>query len=180
MPSWPLLKEPPPSYQLGLSNMEMWRSLGNVALLTAATWSANNLGIYTPVYSPRRTSLVAMGILNGAAVSGNLDLGIYAAGAEGKPGARLWHSGSTVQAGTTVFQRITIAGGLEVGGLFYLAASFDNTTAQVGRLAAVAAGSGFCQGAIFTEAAAFALPANATPSTAIVTANVPILLGFTL
>lgn len=180
MPSWPLLKEPPPSYQLGLSNTEMWRSLGNVALLTAATWSANNLGIYTPIYSPQRTSLVAMGILNGAAVSGNVDLGIYAADAEGKPGARLWHSTSTPHAGTTVFQRITIAGGLEVGGLFYLAASFDNTTAQVGRLAAIAAGSGFCQGAIFTEAAAFPLPVNATPSAAIVTANVPILLGFTL
>lgn len=182
MPSWPSV--------LGLrqeeqghspSNAEIWRALGNVPLMTSAVWSANNLAVYTPVYIPRRAKFNSVGIFNGSAVSGNFDLGIYLPDAEGKPGARLWHSGSKAQSGTTQIQTTSTnipAGGLDLSGLFYFAVAFDNTTAQVTRICTSTIGSNFCLGSIFTEAAAFLLPANATPNAGIVTAAVPYIAGF--
>lgn len=178
MPSWPSLLSPAPDEAQAISNAEVWRALGNVALMTSAVWSANNLAVYAPIYVRRPVKLSKVGIFNGAAASGNFDVGVYAPDAEGKPGARLWNAGSFGQAGVTQIQTRAIAGGLWISGLLYLAAVFDNTTAQVIRLVASASGSGFCLGSIFTQAAAFPLPANATPNAGIVAAAVPYLAGY--
>ena len=92
---------------------------------------------------------------NGAAVSGNVDMGIYTS-----TGTRLVSTGSTAQSGTSVLQTATCTATLIQPGDYYLGFACDNTTSTFGRVA-IGAIPTRSQG-IVQMAAAFPLPASAT------------------
>lgn len=180
MPSWPYPGSPPrrTSAGISISNTEnWWRQTGIATLLTSAVWSTANLAVYTPIVLRKPTKISSIEYFVGAAASGNYDVGVYLPDAEGKPGDRLWSSGSKVMAGTNVLIGQSPATPTWVHGLVYLAMAIDNTTGEVRRLAALTTnGLGVFAGSIFTEAAAFPLPATATPNASPVAVNVPIMM----
>lgn len=119
-------------------------------------WSPTNGAIFVPfsLWKPRTAK--KMFVYNGAAVSGNVDVGIY-----NDAGTRLVSAGSTAQAGTDVVQEFDITDtALPAGQLLYMALAFDNTTATIngkshGTPAAIVRG-------ILTMGSAFPLPSTAT------------------
>lgn len=180
MPSWPHRGRSPRfvAYAQSVSNTENWyRQTGLAPILSSAVWTAANLAIYTPVILPKPCRPYSVEFWHGAAASGNYDLGIYAPDAEGKPETRLWSSGSKPMVVTESLSGQSPPSTLWIQGLVYLAMSLDNATGQVRRLAALTTnGLGVYGGSIFTETAAFPLPATATPSAVPAVANVPILM----
>lgn len=73
-------------------------------------------------------------LMNGAAVSGNVDIGIY-----DSLGNKIANVGSTAQAGTTAPQRINFATPVQLKpGRYYLAIVLDNTTGATVRWAPTA------------------------------------------
>lgn len=121
----------------------------------SAAWPSSNLAIYIPFTVYETITITKLSILNGSAVSGNFDIGIYDAG-----GARLVSSGSTAQSGTSAIQTVDITDKVLAPGLYYLALAFDNTTGtieNVGVTAIDAEALGVTQ-----QASAFPLPSTAT------------------
>lgn len=93
--------------------------------------------------------------VNGTAVSGNVDIGIY-----DESGTRLVSSGSVAQTGTSVIQIFDITDTLLGVGLFFLAMAVDNTTAQFFRRTANAAHLRTLR--VYQTASAFVLPTTVT------------------
>lgn len=124
----------------------------------SAIWPAANRAYFVPfkIYTP--VTMVKMFVMNGVAVSGNFDIGIY-----DEAFTRLVSSGSTAQSGTTTLQVVDITDTLLGVGLFYMALVFDNNTAQVNRRngPGFASLKGFGQ---FQQSTAFPLPTPATPA----------------
>lgn len=130
------------------------RSLAG-SLSASAAWPAANLAIFVPftVYEP--ITVVKLSILNGTAVSGNVDIGIYGAG-----GARLVSSGSTAQAGASAIQTFDITDTYLVPGLHYLALAIDNATGTIDNVGVTAIDVEAL--GVMQQATAFPLPATAT------------------
>lgn len=76
------------------------------------------------VYVPALVTITGVSLMNGAAVAGNVTVGLYSAA-----GVFLGKSDSTAQAGTDVYQRIPLALTL-TSGTYYVAAQFDSTSAR--------------------------------------------------
>lgn len=114
----------------------------------SAVWPAANRVILFPfkIKLPSYT-IASLYLCNGAAVSGNFDLGIYDADESGTIN-RLVSTGSTVQAGTNVPQSVATAYTL-VSGSYYAALCIDNTTAttwaKAPAQAVIVAAHGFAQ-----------------------------------
>lgn len=104
---------------------EFFNSMG--ASIGSLAWPVANKAYSIPffVYSP--ITIAKMFILNGSAVSGNVDVGIY----EGKGVAKIVSSGSTAQSGTNVIQEFDITDTLLNPGIYFMALSIDNTTATI-------------------------------------------------
>lgn len=135
-------------------------AMNHIIGVASAVWPGANRALYVPLYLPRPATVVKLWWLNGAAVSGNVDVGIYNATSL----ARIVSSGSTAQAGTSVVQEVDIADTALGAGVYLLALSCDNTTAAFAR---TLTDIRICRSAGVTqEAAAFALPVTATPATA--------------
>ncbi len=96
---------------------------GNVTNVTSNTFPTANLAILIPFQLPESTQVAQLFWHNGAAVSGNVDMGIYTA-----DGRRLVSTGSTAQAGTSTHQAVDITDTILGPGLFYMAIALDNTT----------------------------------------------------
>ena len=131
-------------------------ALGGAAL-TDNVYVAANRAIYVPFYLPESFTVQKVWWINGAAVSGNVDVAVYTAA-----GARQISAGSTAMAGASAIQAVDVADTALAAGDYYLAFACDNTTAsfQSSPAAAVStynAALGWAQ-----QAAAFALPATAT------------------
>lgn len=122
---------------------------------TSAVWPSANRAIYVPFRLNRPIVVQKLYIINGAAVSGNIDLGIYDA-----KGTRLTSSGSTAQAGISVPQEIDITDITLGRGVFYMACAIDNITAAVLR-GTVTLSVAYALG-MANQDTAFALPATAT------------------
>lgn len=130
-------------------------SIATTTPTTSTTWPTANLALYCPIVLDDLMLVKNIIIANGAAVSGNVDVGIYAA-----DGTRLVSSGSTAQAGTNVSQVFDVTDTQLGPGLYYLAIALDNTTGTVfGKTIVAAIGqlAGMAQ-----QASAFPLPATAT------------------
>lgn len=125
-------------------------------LNASIAWPVANLAIYEPsiIYQP--LTIVKMSILNGTAVSGNVDIGIYDAG-----GAKLVTAGSTAQAGTSAIQTFDITDTLLRPGLYYMALALDNTTGTVEGVSGLTAIDAEILG-VMQQASAFAMPSPAT------------------
>jgi hypothetical protein len=95
-----------------------------------AVWPVANTAIFVPVLVPFRARIFQLGIYNGAAVSGNVDVGLY-----DEQGKRLISSGSQVQAGVSALQMFDVAD-TDVGpGLIYIASVLSNIVGAVFRSA---------------------------------------------
>lgn len=159
MPDFPVSPRLANQYAISTASPE---SIGPWALSVAASisasfaWPAANLAIYVPVEIYAPATIVKMAVLNGTAVSGNIDVGIYDVG-----GKRLISAGTTAQAGTTTIQTFDITDTLLLPGLYYMAVALDNTTGTLGGYSGIIAGDGQAVG-LLQQASAFVLPDPAT------------------
>lgn len=94
-----------------------------------ATWPAANRAIYIPFVLAESVTVVKLFWVNGATVSGNVDVGIYG----GVSQTRLVSSGTTAQAGVNDVQSVDVTDTAMGPGQFYLALVCDNTTATFQR-----------------------------------------------
>jgi hypothetical protein len=136
----------------------------------AVAYPGANTAFFVPFRLSRAVLFKLLFAWNGAAVSGNIDVGIYS-----RDGTRLVSSGSTAQAGTSVIQTFDVTDTLIGPGVFYLAIAMDNGTGQITRFVpglAVGRLLGMAQ-----MATAFPLPATAT--LAVFTTNFAPIIGAT-
>lgn len=130
---------------------------GTINSIGSGTWPTQNKAFYFPFTIVEKTFTVKrIGVVNGTAVSGNIDAGIY-----DSQGNRLVSSGSTAQAGTGVIQWLDVTDTDLKPALYYMALAVDNTTATVSRNVGVNASILRVLGC-FVETSAFVLPATAT------------------
>lgn len=126
---------------------------------SSAVWPSANQALYVPFWTPVPLVIARILVLNGAAVSGNLDVGIY-----DQDGTRLVSSGSTAQAGVSDVQEIDITDTLVGPGRFYAALALDNTTGTNLFFGSNSANQVRLLG-VLLQASAFPLPAVATFAT---------------
>lgn len=157
--TWPNYAHPvltmTPSH-VGAMGLEL-TSAGSLATAIAASvaYPTANLAFFHSIWVPTPCTIVQMFAYNGATVSGNIDVGLYA-----MDGTRLVSSGSTAQAGTNVLQAFDVTDTTIGPGEYYLAIAMDNTT---GTLFRFAPGIRLIRPlGCLSQASAFALPATAT------------------
>jgi hypothetical protein len=92
------------------------------------TWPVANLAFFIPFRLPTVVVVTLMFAYNGAAVNGNLDLGIYDAS-----GNRLISSGGVAQAGINQIQTLDIPDTKIGPGIFYMAIVLDNIVGTIFR-----------------------------------------------
>lgn len=156
---WPL-RSGSGSHTLVIDTLGYFGTVPNISMsLASGTWPTNNKIFYCPIRVPYPINVLQMYINNGAAVSGNVDVGIY-----GPAGARLVNSGSTAQAGTSAVQTIDITDTAIGPGFFYLAMQVSNTTATNTKAAPLVAILS-AYGVLMEAAGGFGLPATATFAT---------------
>lgn len=134
-------------------------TLGNTTLgsIASTAYPASNAAIYIPFTVSELITVRKLFSYNGAAASGNIDVGIYDAA-----GTRLASTGSTAQSGTNTLQVFDITDFVLVPGKYYLAVAMDNTTGTLFAHTAGIAGHHYASGGVMQEASAFPLPATAT------------------
>lgn len=125
----------------------------------SAVWPSANRAIFVPFTVDEDYTVVKMGLANGAAVSGNVDLGIYDSSF-----TRLVSTGSTAQSGTTQMQSFDVTDTDLSPGWYYMALAVSNTTAQVFCLNPSAFEAFMGGVGCFQQAAALPLPSTATPA----------------
>lgn len=136
-------------------------SMGCVAPVSAV-WPAANETVIIPVVVTQPITITKLWVFNGAAVSGNIDIGIYS---DAAAPVLVVAAGSTVQAGTSIVQEFNIADTALAPGRYYIAVVLDNTTGTTIRVAAPAIGTqaeNFQYAGLAQMAAAFPLPATLT------------------
>lgn len=139
----------------------------------SATVATNKRAFYVPVYLPINVYVLRLGWLNGAAVAGNIDCGIYSSVA-GMPSARLLNTGSTAQAGINTLQTVDTTDTWLTAGTYFLAITGDTSTST---LFATGVGNNFSVGAGMMEQTpvTFGLPATATPVSAASGFRIPLI-----
>lgn len=158
MTDWPVGKQDP------LPVLSPWsaESLGAFALSAGASLTSAASGAYPtasrmllfPIALQRRFKAANWFWANGAAVSGNVDVGIYDRALN-----RLGNAGSTAQVGTSAYQTVSAGGLVLAAGLYYLGIACDNTTATFQRIAPN--GTGLAALGALQLAASFPLPSSA-------------------
>lgn len=124
---------------------------------SSAVWPTANKAFYAPFYLWRDVSVSKMFLLNGSAVSGNLEMGIYSTS-----GVRLATTGSVAQAGTNSCQRVNLQATINLGmGQYFMALVINNGTGAVMRKS-VASPPLMNMFGYFQQTTAFPLPATAT------------------
>jgi len=133
----------------------------NITLFNANSlvWPTANLAMFFPFMVNKRITAVKMFAMNGATLSGAIDVGIYDVS-----GTRLISSGSTGQVGVSNLQIFDIVDTSFGPGTFYLAVTMNNI---IGRLMAGedAIARTLSSVGILQMTAAFPLPAVATFAT---------------
>jgi hypothetical protein len=136
----------------------------------STAWGSANRAIFVPVRITERITIQKIAWLNGATLSGNVDVGLYDAS-----GNRIFNVGSTAQAGVSQRQVVTAPANDIVPGRYYLAQAIDNTTATVFLCASLTLEFVASLG-VFEMAAAFPLPATAT-FTVLSLSRIPVLFA---
>lgn len=134
-------------------------ALGVASAPGSAVWPAANRAIVVPLALPFDYSIARAYVVNGAAVSGNFDIGIY-----DTTFARLGSTGATAQSGTNTVQFATLALDL-VAGSYYMALAFDNGVGTTFRISAVVV-QWLNDVGMLQQASAYPLP-NPLPSPAV-------------
>lgn len=130
--------------------------LSALSAAVSGTWPTANTAIFVPfvVYTP--IIAVKMGIANGAAVSGNVDVGIY-----DDQQNRLVSMGSTAQSGVSAIQSFDITDTTLQPGVYFMAMNMDNTTGTNTRWGTGVAGASGGFGVYNQAVGAVTLPATA-------------------
>jgi len=120
-------------------------------------WPAANKAIYVPFTLERARTVRKMAWHNGAAIAGNVDVGVHAL-----TGARMLSLGSTAQAGTSVIQVGDVTDTLLPPGNYFMSLAASSASAQfLGRSGGghqnIVAALG-----VKVQTSAFALPSTAT------------------
>lgn len=127
----------------------------------SGAWPVANRALYVPFFVPAVITVYRLFVVNGTAVSGNLDMGIY-----NSAGAKIVSIGSTAQAGTQVTQYLNITDTVLQPGAYYFAFVLDNTTGAVYKWEPGTPTNSQIQAwGIAQETSAFPLPATATLAT---------------
>lgn len=142
----------------------------NLSGATSSTWLVGSRANFYPFSVYQRTTFASVGWVNGAAVSGNIDVGVYDSAFN-----RLGSIGSTLQAGTNAVQSAALALTLNPG-LYYLAMVLDNATGTL--LRQTPSTLHLAQLGCYGMSSAFPLPNPATPTATLIGGFVP-LLGIT-
>lgn len=103
-------------------------SLAGGSTPASAAYPNANDALLTPLYLEQFSTIKRLFVLNGAVVSGNIDIGIYTQG-----GAKIVSSGSTVQSGTSSNQIYDVTNFSLGPGRYYLAMALDNVTGRIVR-----------------------------------------------
>ena len=139
-----------------------YQSLGVPLIATGQAPSSQNfvtanLAVFIPFAVPEPCVLTRLFWMNGAAVAGNLDAGVY-----DTAGTRLVSTGTTGQLNTSQVQSVDVADTVLARGVYYLALASD-TSGATQKVTAVVPAAGIPQGlGLLQMAAAFVLPASAT------------------
>lgn len=137
----------------------------NYAGPKSTAWGTASLAILVPVQITSGVTVKQMAWINGATVSGNVDIGIYDSTFN-----LLVSLGSTAQSGTIAMQVGDIADTALSAGTYYFALASSSATATF-YLADYGLGSIHAQGTkemgVVTMASAFPLPATITPAASI-------------
>lgn len=153
-----------------ITNNEHYIANGGVFDDASTAWTTTNMGVYVPFTVNRKATVKKLYHFNGAVASGNLDVGIYGADADGLPAARKVSSGPTAQSGTSAWQEFDVTDTDLAPGLYYLAAVMDGTTGTAVSLATTLLIEESRRHSIFEQAiGSGTLPATAAP--AIITAT---------
>lgn len=128
-------------------------------------WPANNDAIFVPFAISRPVLVKRMFSVNGSAVSGNIDVGIYTV-----DGARIVSIGSTAQSGTNALQFFNITDTPLSPGRYFMACALSSTSGRVFRYNTSIILQQ--QLGVVKMATAFALPSSATFAT-VTTTYVP-------
>lgn len=139
---------------------------------TSATYRAANRAFFYPFYLTEPKVARYLFVVNGTAVSGNIDLGIYRASDSGTA-QKIITTGSTAQSGTSAAQVVSISATQLAVGQYYMAIAIDNTTATTYRTA-MSTIFFHITGARYADTA-FALPATVTFATAVVPTDVHLM-----
>ena len=155
----------------GIRSLE---SLGSQAPGVGASGAPGtvNTTLYVPLQVTETITIVKGWWVNGATVSGNVDIGLYPE----TGGAKIVSLGSTAQSGTNTLQEGNIADTVVPPGRYLMALAWSSATAT---FFGTFFGSSSGKSLGFAMEAAFALPASATPVVfdAGTIANVPVF-GF--
>ena len=136
---------------------DKFASLGNEMNNEASTaWPSANLAIYAPFYLIAPFTIQQFFWLNGITISGNVDMGVF-----DHAGRKIASTGSTLQAGASAIQSVSITPVTLGSGLFFLGLAVDNVTATVFGVPAGNIGFTVAVG-VLQQATAFPLPALAT------------------
>lgn len=94
-------------------------------LAASAAWPSGSLAIFVPFYLNSYMSVGGVYWVNGAAVNGQIDCGVYDAN-----GNRVFSIGSVLQSGTSAMQETVISPAVHLApGLYYMALSAANAAA---------------------------------------------------
>lgn len=150
------------------SDYALIASLRNVQWTTSTVWPTANMALLVPVHLDYPAWVYQLSVTNGAAVSGNIDVGIY-----DEEGVLLVSAGSTAQTGVSVAQFFNVTDTLLMPGVYFLAVALNNTT---GALNAVGS-SVITQVCTFVceATSAFALPNPITIGTRSTRTFIPII-----
>lgn len=156
---------------LDLANRRRVLNATNVG--SSAAWKAANEAVYLPVIIPEEVTIKTLKWRTGSVGgTGNFDIGLYSATAEGVPGTRLAALGSTAFPAANTEVSSDIADQTIGPGLFFIGLSVDNTTDTVRVAGTVNVQEELLRRiGLFAEAAALPLPATATPTVAPTTAG---------
>lgn len=135
-----------------LESLMAGNAIAGIDTATSGTWPVANKAVFYPFVLAEPGIVTGFFLLNGATVSGNVDMGLYLPN-----GTRLVSAGSTAQSGTSVIQIFNTTDMLLGPGLYYWALALDNTTGTTVRVAAGGRGNG-----IYQQTTAFPLPSSAT------------------
>ena len=152
---WPFQPTSPPFPVVFAFGDQVWGGINFIGAASAVFPVAND-AFFLPFFVPKTVTVLELWWINGATVSGNVDVGIYNTSL-----ARVVSTGSTAQSGTTATQVVDIADTVLVGpAMYYGALACDNVTATFFRGNNYLTAAARIAGA-FQQSSAFALPATA-------------------
>jgi hypothetical protein len=143
------------SYQEGFRYHTQGSVVGTLTTHASGTWPAANRIIYVPAHFEQPLVVTTIWWLNGSAVAGTIDGGIYT-----ESGTKLGAAGSMTQTGTLVFQTVSVSFTVPRG-VHYLALVASSASATMIRVASGVAADWLVWGAL-QEAGTVPLPATAT------------------